>query len=46
MNFKNMLGLLCAASISVLSGGAFAADTVKIGALFPMSGGAVPIFAV
>jgi branched-chain amino acid transport system substrate-binding protein len=43
MNFKNMLGLLCAASISVLSGGALAADTVKIGALFPMSGGAASI---
>jgi branched-chain amino acid transport system substrate-binding protein len=42
MRFKNILGLLCAASISVvLSGGAFAqGTTVKIGAIFPLSGGA------
>jgi branched-chain amino acid transport system substrate-binding protein len=42
MKFKHILGLLCAASISVvLAGNAFAQDkTVKIGAIFPMSGGA------
>jgi branched-chain amino acid transport system substrate-binding protein len=42
MRFKNIFGLLCAASISVvLSGGAFAqGTTVKIGAIFPLSGGA------
>jgi branched-chain amino acid transport system substrate-binding protein len=42
MRFKNIFGLFCAASISVvLSGGAFAqGTTVKIGAIFPLSGGA------
>jgi branched-chain amino acid transport system substrate-binding protein len=42
MKFRHILGLLCAASISVgLAGTAFAQDkTVKIGAVFPMSGGA------
>jgi branched-chain amino acid transport system substrate-binding protein len=42
MNFKHVLGLLCAASISVaLAGSASAQDkTVKIGAVFPLSGGA------
>jgi branched-chain amino acid transport system substrate-binding protein len=42
MRFKHILGLLCAASISVgLAGNASAQDkTVKIGAIFPMSGGA------
>src|SRR5246500_219331 len=42
MSFKHVLGLLCAASISVLlAGNAFAQDkTVKIGAVFPLSGGA------
>ncbi len=40
MNYKHILGLLCAASISVgLAGQAFAQDkTVKIGAVFPLSG--------
>jgi len=42
MTFKQLLGLLCAASISVgLAGGAAAQDkVVKIGAIFPMTGGA------
>ena len=45
MRFKHVLGLLCAASISVaLAGSASAQDkTVKIGAIFPMSGGAASI---
>ncbi|HJZ21368.1 MAG TPA: ABC transporter substrate-binding protein [Bradyrhizobium sp.] len=42
MNFKRVLGLVCAASISVLLAGAASAQdkTVKIGAVFPLSGGA------
>src|SRR5246500_4561602 len=42
MSFKHVLGLLCAASISVLlAGNAFAQDkTVRIGAVFPLSGNA------
>ena len=42
MRFKTILGLLCAASISVLlAGNASAQDkTVKIGAVFPLSGNA------
>ena len=42
MKFKHILGLLCAASISiVLAGHASAQDkTVKIGAIFPLSGNA------
>src|ERR1700731_399410 len=42
MKFKHVLGLVCAASISVaLAGAASAQDkTVKIGGIFPMSGGA------
>src|ERR1700710_1326902 len=42
MRLKNIVGLLCAASISVLlAGNASAQDkTVKIGAIFPLSGGA------
>jgi branched-chain amino acid transport system substrate-binding protein len=42
MRFKHILGLLCAASISVvLAGHASAQDkTVKIGAIFPLSGNA------
>ena len=42
MRFKHVLGLLCAASISAaLVGPALAQDkTVKIGAVFPLSGGA------
>jgi branched-chain amino acid transport system substrate-binding protein len=42
MRFKHILGLLCAASISVaLAGQASAQDkTVKIGAVFPLSGNA------
>ena len=42
MKFKHILGLLCAASISVvLAGPASAQDkTVKIGAVFPLSGNA------
>ncbi len=45
MKFKHVLGLLCAASISAaLAGAACAQDkTVKIGAIFPMSGGAASI---
>src|SRR6201991_1839276 len=42
MRFKHVVGLFCAASISVaLSGSASAQDkTVKIGAVFPLSGNA------
>jgi branched-chain amino acid transport system substrate-binding protein len=42
MKFKHILGLLCAASMSVvLAGNAFAQDkTVKIGGIFPLSGNA------
>lgn len=41
MKFKHMLGLLSAAAISVaLTGGALAQQTVKIGAVFPLSGNA------
>src|ERR1700760_855737 len=42
MRFQHVVGLFCAASISVaLSGAAFAQDkTVKIGAVFPLSGNA------
>src|SRR5437762_5005843 len=42
MKFKHVLGLLCAASISVaLAGAASAQDkTVKIGAIYPLSGNA------
>src|SRR5580700_261637 len=41
MRFKHILGLLCAASISAaLAGSAFAQQTVKIGAIFPLSGNA------
>src|SRR6201994_4884065 len=42
MNFKRVLGLVCAASISVLLAGAASAQDkiVKIGAVFPLSGGA------
>jgi branched-chain amino acid transport system substrate-binding protein len=42
MRFKSILGLLCAASISVfLTGNAYAqGTTVKIGAIFPLSGNA------
>jgi branched-chain amino acid transport system substrate-binding protein len=42
MKFKHVLGLLCAASISIAwAGGAAAQDkTVKIGAVFPLSGNA------
>jgi branched-chain amino acid transport system substrate-binding protein len=42
MRFKGIVGLLSAAAISVtLAGGAFAQDkTVKIGAIFPLSGNA------
>ena len=42
MRFKHILGLLCAASISVaVAGNACAQDkTVKIGAVFPLSGNA------
>jgi branched-chain amino acid transport system substrate-binding protein len=41
MNFRNILGLLCAASFFVLPAGqAFSQEkTVKIGAVFPLSGG-------
>jgi branched-chain amino acid transport system substrate-binding protein len=41
MNFRNILGLLCAASVFVLPAGqAFSQEkTVKIGAVFPLSGG-------
>jgi branched-chain amino acid transport system substrate-binding protein len=41
MKFKSILGLFCAASISAcLAGPALAQATVKIGGIFPMSGGA------
>src|SRR5690242_9308149 len=41
MKFKHMLGLLSAAAMSVaLTGGALAQQTVKIGAIFPLSGNA------
>jgi branched-chain amino acid transport system substrate-binding protein len=41
MRFKHILGLLCAASISAaLAGQACAQQTVKIGAVFPLSGNA------
>ena len=41
MRFRHILGLLCAASISVLlAGNASAQQTVKIGGLFPLSGNA------
>src|ERR1700692_5103716 len=42
MRFKHILGLLCAASISVLPAGHASAQdkTVKIGAVFPLSGNA------
>jgi branched-chain amino acid transport system substrate-binding protein len=42
MRFKGIIGLLCAASISVLLAGNVCAQekTVKIGAVFPLSGGA------
>jgi branched-chain amino acid transport system substrate-binding protein len=42
MRLKHIVGLLCAASISILlAGNASAQDkTVKIGAIFPLSGGA------
>ncbi len=41
MRLKHILGLLCAASISVvLAGHASAQQTVKIGAIFPLSGNA------
>jgi branched-chain amino acid transport system substrate-binding protein len=41
MKSKSILGLLCAASISAcLAGPALAQATVKIGGIFPMSGGA------
>src|ERR1700732_1168097 len=42
MRFKHVLGLLCAASISVaLAGAASAQDkTIKIGAIYPLSGNA------
>src|SRR5580658_11288541 len=42
MRLKHILGLLCAVSISVMLAGAAAAQekTVKIGAVFPLSGNA------
>ena len=41
MKSKSILGLLCAASLSAcLAGPALAQQTVKIGGIFPMSGGA------
>src|SRR6266478_1286260 len=45
MRFKHILGPLCAASISVvLAGHALAQDnTVKIGALYPMSGNSASV---
>ncbi len=45
MKFKHILGLLCAASMSViLAGHASAQDkTVKIGAIFPLSGNAASV---
>src|SRR5450631_4928504 len=44
MRFKHILGPLCAVSISViLAGNASAQDTVKIGALYPMSGNSASV---
>jgi branched-chain amino acid transport system substrate-binding protein len=45
MRFKHILGMLCAASISaILAGHALAQDkTVKIGALYPMSGNSASV---
>src|SRR5262245_65164888 len=44
MKLKNILGLGSAAAISLgLATGAMAADTVKIGTVFPLSGGAASI---
>lgn len=42
MKFKHVLGLLCAASISIAWAGAASAQdkTIKIGAIFPLSGNA------
>jgi branched-chain amino acid transport system substrate-binding protein len=41
MKFKSILGLLCAASIAALAGEASAQEkTIKIGAIFPLSGNA------
>src|ERR1700689_1791617 len=41
MGLKSILGLMCAAAISLaLAGHASAQQTVKIGAIFPLSGGA------
>ena len=42
MRFKHILGLLCAASMSVALAGAASAQnkTVKIGAIYPLSGNA------
>jgi branched-chain amino acid transport system substrate-binding protein len=41
MRFKSILGLLCAASISaVMAGNASAQQTIKIGAILPLSGNA------
>src|ERR1700760_651644 len=42
MSFRRVLGLVCAASVSVLLAGPASAQdkTVKIGAIFPLSGGA------
>jgi branched-chain amino acid transport system substrate-binding protein len=42
MSFKRVLGLFCAASVSVVLANAASAQdkTVKIGAIFPLSGGA------
>ena len=42
MNVRRILGLVCAASISILLAGSASAQqkTVKIGAIFPLSGGA------
>ncbi len=41
MRFKHILGLLCAASISVVVANASAQEkTVKIGAIYPLSGNA------
>jgi branched-chain amino acid transport system substrate-binding protein len=45
MKFKHILALLCAASISVVLGGHASAQdkTVKIGAIFPLSGNAASV---
>src|SRR3954462_4671716 len=42
MKFKHILGLLCAALVSVLAAGSASAQdkTIKIGAVFPLSGNA------